>query len=85
MDGKNEGKIYKAQVKGLMASYGTRNMVPNDDIKALCRRLDHEHKGEITFADFFAAMLPYFIYGSIKSLNQKNPMAIASGKPISLR
>ena len=28
MDAKNEGKIHKAQVRGLMASYGTRNMVP---------------------------------------------------------
>ena len=60
-------------------------MVPNDDIKALCRRLDHDHDGEISFADFFGAMLPYFIYGNLKSLNSKNPMAIASEKPMTLR
>ena len=85
MDAKNEGKIHKGQVKGLMASYGSRNMVPNDDIKALCRRLDHDQDGEISFSDFFGAMLPYFIYGNLKSLNQKNPMAVESEKPISLR
>jgi len=85
MDAKNEGKINKAQVKGLLASYGSRNMVPNDDIKALCRRLDHDQDGEISFSDFFGALLPYFIYGNLKSLNQKNPLAIESSKPISLR
>ena len=85
MDAKNEGKIYKAQVRGLMASYGTRNMVPQEDIRALCRRLDNDNDGEISFSDFFGAMLPYFIYGSLKSLNQKNPIAIAAEKPISLR
>jgi hypothetical protein len=42
MDGKNEGKINKGQIKGLMVAHGTRNMVPEDDIKALCRRLDHD-------------------------------------------
>lgn len=42
MDAKNEGKINKAQIKGLLAVHGRRNMVPDADIKALCRRLDHD-------------------------------------------
>jgi Ca2+-binding EF-hand superfamily protein len=80
MDGKNEGKVNKAQIKGLLATHGTRNMVPNEDIKALCRRLDNDHDGEISFSDYFTALLPYFIYGNLKSLNRKNPLALESGK-----
>ena len=60
-------------------------MVPDADIKALCRRLDNDQDGEVSFSDFFGALLPYFIYGNLKSLNQKNPMAIEAGKPMSLR
>ena len=44
-------------------------MVPDADIKALCRRLDHDQDGEVSFSDFFGALLPYFIYGNLKSLN----------------
>ena len=60
-------------------------MVPDADIKALCRRLDHDQDGEISFSDFFGALLPYFIYGNLKSLNQKNPIAVENGKPVTLR
>jgi hypothetical protein len=55
-------------------------MVPDDDIKALCRRLDNDHDGEVSFSDFFTALLPYFIYGNLKSLNRKNPLASEAGK-----
>ena len=85
MDSKNEGKINKAQVKGLLVQYGQRNMVPDADIKAFCRRLDHDQDGEVSFSDFFGAMLPYFIYGNLKSLNVKNPIAIENSKPVTLR
>lgn len=78
MDGKNEGKINKGQIKGLLVAHGTRNMVPEDDIKALCRRLDHDHDGEVSFQDFFGAMLPYFIFGNLKSIHASNPLAIQS-------
>jgi len=30
---------------------------------------------------FFGSLLPYFIYGNLKSLNQKNPLAIEATKP----
>ena len=50
-------------------------MVREEDIKALIRRLDLDNDGEVSFSDFFNAMLPYFIYGNLKSLNQKNPLA----------
>jgi Ca2+-binding EF-hand superfamily protein len=75
MDGKNEGKINRAQIKGLLVVHGTRNMVPDDDIKALIRRLDIDNDGEVSFSDFFSAMLPYFIYGNLKALNIRNPLA----------
>lgn len=81
MDGKNEGKINKAQIKGLLVVHGTRNMVPDEDIKALMRRLDNDHDGEVSFSDFFGSMLPYFIYGDLKSLNVKNPLASKVGQP----
>ena len=42
MDAKHEGKIHKAQIKGLLATHGSRNMVPDADIKALMRRLDQD-------------------------------------------
>ena len=84
MDAKNEGKIHKAQIKGLLIVHGTRNMVPEDDIKALMRRLDIDHDGEVSFSDFFSAMLPYFIYGNLKSLNIPNPLAQKSQQPESL-
>ena len=75
MDGKNEGKINRGQIKGLLVVHGTRNMVPDDDIKALIRRLDIDSDGEVSFSDFFTAILPYFIYGNLKLLNDKNPLA----------
>lgn len=76
MDGKNEGKVNKAQIKGLMLVHGQRDMVPDADIKALCRRLDNDQDGEVSFADFFSSILPYFIYGNIKSMTKRNPLAI---------
>jgi len=60
-------------------------MVPDEDIKALMRRLDNDHDGEVSFSDFFGSLLPYFIYGNLKSLNQKNPLAVEASKPTSLR
>lgn len=41
-------------------------MIPDADIKALCRRLDQDQDGDVSFADFFSSVLPYFIYGNIK-------------------
>ena len=81
MDAKNEGKINRGQIKGLLSVHGRRNMVPDADIKALCRRLDHDQDGEVSFSDFFGALLPYFIYGNLKSLNTKNPLAAEVAKP----
>ena len=77
MDAKNEGKISRAQIKGLMVTHGTRNMVPDTDVKALMRRLNNKD-GEISFTDFFNSFLPYFINGNLKSVNTKNPLAAES-------
>lgn len=84
MDAKNEGKISRPQIKGLLVVHGNRNMVPDDDIKALMRRLDIDHDGEVSFSDFFTSMLPYFIYGNLKALNAPNPLAAKANKPDSL-
>ena len=76
MDGKNEGKVNKGQIKGLLVCNGSRDMVPKSDIEALCRRLDHDQDGDVSFADFFTSVLPYFIYGSIKPGGGRNPLDI---------
>ena len=60
-------------------------MVPDADIKALCRRFDKDHDGEISFQDFYTSVLPYFIYGKIRGENTRNPLAIQASKPQTLR
>jgi len=70
MDSKKEGKIGKNQIKGLLMVHGTK-AVSDMDIKALCRRLDNDQDGEVSFADFFDSFLPFFIYGNIKTLERK--------------
>jgi len=51
-------------------------MVPKSDIEALSRRLDHDQDGDVSFADFFTSVLPYFIYGNIKPGGGRNPLDI---------
>ena len=60
-------------------------MVPDADIRALCRRLDHDQDGEVSFSDFFGSLLPYFIYGNLKSSSQRNPLAVQASKRDTLR
>lgn len=66
-------------------THGNRNMVPESDIKALMRRLDLDQDGEVSFSDFFASFLPYFINGNLKSLNARNPLAVETSKPPTLQ
>ena len=84
MDSKNEGKINKGQIRGLLTTHGSRNMVPESEIRALMRRLDHDQDGEVSFTDFFNAFLPYFVNGNLKSLTAKNPLVVEASKPPTL-
>lgn len=67
-----------------MSTHGSRNMVPESDIRALMRRLDHDQDGEVSFTDFFNAFLPYFVNSNLKSLTAKNPLVVEANKPQSL-
>ena len=46
------------------------------DLNAVMRRLDHDGDQEISFADFFNRLLPYFIYSGlgINASNQVPPL-----------
>ena len=74
MDSKNEGKINRSQIKGLLVNFGSRSMVPESEIKGLMRRLDLDQDGEVSFQDFFSSFLPYFTNGGLKAMNPKNPL-----------
>lgn len=37
--------------------------MPDSDIAALLRRADADNDDELSFADFFSTLLPYFIFG----------------------
>lgn len=44
------------------------------------RRLDADGDDELSFSDFFAGLLPYFIYGDLKGEMQANMMAAKFSK-----
>jgi hypothetical protein len=60
--------------------HGSKSLVPEADIRALARRLDHDHDGEVSFSDFFGSLLPYFIYGNIKTGLIPNPLAVEANR-----
>jgi hypothetical protein len=39
------------------------SIVSDTDVAALLRRMDADNDDELSFADFFRCLLPYFIYG----------------------
>ena len=47
-------------------------MVPDSDINAIIRRMDADGDNELSFSDFFSSLLPYFIYGELKSEITRN-------------
>ncbi len=78
MDFQNAGKLTKKRLKTLVFNYagtGTGCELLEADINAVFRRLDHDGDQEISFADFFNRLLPYFIYSGlgITSSNQVPP------------
>ena len=51
MDSKNEGKINKGQIRGLISVYGNQQKKGNVDesVKALMRRFGERQEAEISF------------------------------------
>ena len=54
--------------------------VSDTDVGAVLRRLDTDCDDEISFADYFTAMLPYFIYGDTGKRSAMNHRATSQAK-----
>lgn len=46
--------------------------VSDTDVGAVIRRLDMDGDDEVSFSDYFTAMLPYFIYGDMQKRRNAN-------------
>ena len=75
LDMRGTGKLTRKQLKGILTTHGRNQSGPNsakatfvsdNDINAVMRRMDANGDEEISFADYFTAMLPYFIYGDLE-------------------
>jgi hypothetical protein len=42
-------------------------IISDSDVGAILRRMDSDGDNELSFADFFSGLLPYFIYGELQS------------------
>jgi len=42
-------------------------LVSDNDVNAIMRRMDADGDDELSFSDFFQSLLPYFIYGDLKT------------------
>jgi len=45
----------------------SQTVITDSDINAILRRMDTDGDDELSFSDFFSSLLPYFIYGDLKS------------------
>ena len=72
---RSSGKLTRKQLKGILNTHGRSNsaaatgakakFVCENDINAIMRRMDADGDEEISFSDYFSALLPYFIYGDL--------------------
>lgn len=83
---RNNGKLTRRQIKGILETHGKsanartelEAFVPDSDINAIMRRMDNDGDEELSFADYFSSLLPYFIYGELREKPSKN--AVVSQK-----
>ena len=83
VDMRNNGKLTRKQIKGILQTHGRPanakneldSFVSESDINAVMRRMDADGDEELSFSDFFAALLPYFIYGELKEKPTRNQQA----------
>lgn len=64
---RGSGRLTRKQLKGLLQSMQHESMIQESDISAILRRMDADGDYELSFSDFFASLLPYFIYGDLKA------------------
>ena len=82
---RNNGRLTRKQIKGILSSIGrsqsitgvkgTQSFVSDSDINAIMRRMDADGDEELSFSDFFASLLPYFIYGDLRTYPTANQVA----------
>ena len=80
IDMRNNGKLTRRQIKGILETHGKpanaktelEAFVPDSDINAIMRRMDNDGDEELSFADYFSSLLPYFIYGELREKPTKN-------------
>lgn len=86
---RGRGKLTRKQIKGILTTHGRINSGPGQKVKFVCdgdinaimRRMDSDGDEEVSFSDYFTSMLPYFIYGELKtrpSMNQLVSKALHS-------
>ena len=74
------------RLKAIVYSYaaGGGCELAEQDLAAVLRRLDHDCDGEVSFADFFNRLLPYFIYSG-SGITQSNQATALRPLPHPLR
>jgi hypothetical protein len=83
MDFQNAGRLTKKRLKTLVFNYagqGTGCELLEADLNAIFRRLDHDGDLQISFADFFNRLLPYFIYSGL-GITPGNQIPPVDGAP----
>jgi len=78
---RSSGKLTRKQLRGILTTHGRNQtgasaaksvFVSDNDINAIMRRMDADGDEEISFSDYFASLLPYFIYGELKKRQTVN-------------
>lgn len=62
----NNGRLSRKQIKGILQTQLNKDFISEGDLNAIMRRMDADGDEELSFSDFFACLLPYFIYGDLK-------------------
>ena len=56
------GRNQTSEFKTTPAVFNAKQFVCDSDINSIMRKMDKDGDGLLSFTDFFATMLPYFIY-----------------------
>jgi len=90
LDMRNNGRLTRKQIKGILSTHGKHiqhsiqnrdGFVPEGDINSIMRRMDADGDEEVSFSDFFASLLPYFIYGDLRmAKTSKSIASVAESK-----
>ena len=56
------GRNQTSEFKTTPAVFNAKQFVCDSDINSIMRKMDKDGDGLLSFTDFFATLLPYFIY-----------------------